>query len=46
MKNNDEDVVAVIIMWLTLLKIVFWICCLGVAGAVVRGILLAFGINT
>ena len=46
MNNNEEDeLAAAIVGWLTLLKILFAACCVGLALTVLKTVLLYFGID-
>ncbi len=43
--NKDEKIVDAIVAWLALLWILFGACMIGLTLAIVKGILLAFGIE-
>jgi len=44
--NRDEKIIDAIVAWMTLLWILFGVCMIGLTLAIVKGILLAFGIET
>ena len=47
MKNiNDEDIANAVVGWMALLWILFGACCLGLVLSIIKGIFLAFGIDT
>jgi hypothetical protein len=44
--THDEKVVDAVVAWMTLIGILFGACMLGLALTIVKGVLLAFGIET
>jgi hypothetical protein len=44
--NNEEKLVDVVMFWMVLLWILFGVCMIGLAIAILKGILLYFGIET
>lgn len=44
--NRDEKIVDAVVAWMALLWILFGVCMIGLTLAIVKGILLAFGIET
>jgi len=45
MKNNNDEIAEVVMGWITLLRILLGACCIGLTLAVVKAILLSFGID-
>ena len=45
MKSNDDDIIQVILMWGSLLGLLFIISVIGALCAIVRGIAMLFGYN-
>jgi len=45
MKSNEERIVDCVMMWMVLLGILFGACMIGLAGAILKGILMFLGIE-
>ena len=43
--SHEEQIVNCVMMWMVLLWILFGACMIGLAGAILKGILMMFGID-